>query len=65
MVAKRDHRKCLVSLSHIITLVHFVKLDMLDFDVVLGMYWLHSCYTSIECKTPAVKFQSSNEPIPK
>uniref|UniRef100_M1DHG6 Gag-pol polyprotein n=1 Tax=Solanum tuberosum TaxID=4113 RepID=M1DHG6_SOLTU len=48
IVAKRVYRKCLVSLSHRVTLVDLVELDLLDFDVILGMDWLHSCYASID-----------------
>ncbi|WMV41565.1 hypothetical protein MTR67_034950 [Solanum verrucosum] len=39
-----------------------VELDMIDFDVILGMDWLHSCYASIDCRTRVVKFQFLNEP---
>lgn len=40
-----------------------VELYMLDFDVILGMDWLHACYASIDCRTQVVKFQFPNEPI--
>ncbi|WMV45761.1 hypothetical protein MTR67_039146 [Solanum verrucosum] len=36
---------------------------MLDFDVILGMGWLHSCYASIDCRTRLIKFKFPNEPI--
>ena len=42
MVAKRVYIKSLVSLSHKVTLVDLVELDILDFDVILTMDWLHS-----------------------
>ena len=35
-VAKRVYRKCPFSLSHKVTHVDLVKLDMLDFVVILG-----------------------------
>ncbi|WMV41657.1 hypothetical protein MTR67_035042 [Solanum verrucosum] len=63
IVAKRVYRRCPISLSHIFTLVDLVELDMLDFDVILGMDWLHSCYASIDCRTHIVKFQFPNEPV--
>ena len=47
----RVYRKRPVSLSHTVILVDFVELDMLDFDVILGMYWLYSLYSSIDCRT--------------
>ncbi len=36
---------------------------MVDFDVILGMDWLHACYASIDCRTRVVKFQFLNEPV--
>ena len=40
-----------------------VELDMVDFDVILGMDWLYACYESIDCRTRVVKFQITNEPV--
>ena len=36
---------------------------MVDFDVILGMDWLHSCYASVDCRTRIVRFQFPDEPI--
>ena len=36
---------------------------MVDFDVILGMDRLHSCYASVKCRTRIVHFQFPNEPI--
>ena len=63
VVAKKVYRSCPISLSHKVTLVDLVELDMLDFDVILGMDWLHACYASIDCRTRVVRFQFPNEPI--
>jgi len=41
IVAKGVYRKCLISLSHRVTHVDLVELDVLDFDVILVMDWLH------------------------
>ncbi|KAF3633980.1 hypothetical protein FXO38_14860 [Capsicum annuum] len=30
---------------------NLIELDMVDFDIILGMDWLHSCYASIDCRT--------------
>ena len=40
-----------------------VELDMMDFDVILGMDWLHAYYASIDCRTHRVKFKFPNEPV--
>ena len=36
---------------------------MVDFDVILGKDWLHSCYASVHCRTGIVHFQFPDEPI--
>ena len=36
---------------------------MVNFDVILGMDWLHDYFSSINCRTIIVKFNFSNEPI--
>ena len=36
---------------------------MVHFHVILGMDWLHSCYSSIDCRTSIVPFQFQDEPI--
>ena len=38
-----------------------VELDMVDFDVILGMDWLHMCYAVIYCRTRVVKFKIPND----
>ena len=42
-----------------------VELEMVNFDVILGMEWLHACFMSIDCRTRVVKFQIPNEIIIK
>ena len=51
IVLRRVYRKYRVSLSHRYTLVDLVEHDMLDFDVILWMDWLHPYYAYIDCKT--------------
>ena len=46
-----------------ISYVDLVELDMFDFDVMLGMDWLHSCFVLINCRTRVVKFNFRNEPV--
>ena len=36
---------------------------MVEFDVILGMDWLHSCYASVDCRTRIVYFQFPDKPI--
>ena len=39
-----------------VTNVELVELDMVYFDVILGMDWLHYCFASIYCRTRIVKY---------
>ena len=36
---------------------------MVDFDVILGIDWLHSLNSSVYCRTRIVHFQFPDEPI--
>lgn len=36
-------------------------LELVDFDIILGIDWLHSYYSSIDCRTGIVRFQFLNE----
>ena len=60
---KKVYKSCPILLSNKFTLVDLVELDMLDFDGIFGMDWLHACFASIDYTTRVVKFQFSNEPI--
>ena len=44
-----------------VTHIELVELDMVDFDVILGMDWLHACFSSINCRTRVVKFNFPTE----
>ena len=50
-------------MSQKVTSADLVELEMVDFDVILGMGWLHSCYASVDCRTRIVRFQFPDEPI--
>lgn len=63
IIARRVYRDCVVTVLHKDTTVNLFELDMVYFDVILGMDWLYSCYASIDCRTSVVKFQFPNEPL--
>ena len=46
-----------------VTHVELVEHDMVDFNVILGMDWLHDCFASIDYRTRIVKLNFQNEPI--
>ncbi|WMV55510.1 hypothetical protein MTR67_048895 [Solanum verrucosum] len=59
----RVYRDCPVFVNYKSTMDDLVELDMVDFDVILGMDWLHACYPSVDCRTRVVKFQFPNKPV--
>ena len=63
VVAGRVFRTCPISFPNRVTLVDLVELDMVDFDIIFEMDWLHACFSSINCRTRVFKFQLPNEPI--
>ncbi|XP_019238505.1 PREDICTED: uncharacterized protein LOC109218581 [Nicotiana attenuata] len=36
---------------------------MVDFDVIMGMDWLESCYATVGCRTKIVSFEFPGEPV--
>ena len=38
-----------------------VELPMHDFDVILGMEWIHNCYARMDCRSRVVRFRFPNE----
>ncbi|KAH0733004.1 hypothetical protein KY289_004192 [Solanum tuberosum] len=63
ILAERVYHDCTISVNHNNTMVDLVELEMVDFDVISGMDWLHACYVSIDCRTRVVKFQFPNDPV--
>ncbi|KAH0678989.1 hypothetical protein KY284_020074 [Solanum tuberosum] len=63
IVVERVYRDCPIFVNNKRTMTELVELDMVDFDVIHGMDWLHASYASIDCRTRVVKFQFLNEPV--
>ena len=63
VVAKRVYRNCPIMLPNSVSYVDLVELDMLDFDVILGMDWLHAYFASTDCRTRVMTFNFPNEPV--
>ena len=59
IVAQKEYKKCPIIVLHKVFLADLIELDMVDFDVILGMDWLYSSYASIDCRIRVVKFQFS------
>lgn len=56
-MSNRVYQKYLVSLSQRVTLIDLVEIYMLNFDLILGIHRLPSCYAFIDYSYHVVKFQ--------
>ena len=61
-IARRVYKNCPVTISHKVTSADLVELEMVDFNVILGIDWLHSCYASVDYRTRIVRFKFPDEP---
>ena len=64
-IAKKVYTSCPISLPKRVILVYLVELDMLDFDVILAICWLHYYFDSIHYRTSVVKVKFTNKLIIK
>lgn len=53
--------KCKLSIFHRNTIVDLIEFYVVDFDAIVSMDWLHSCYSTLDCRTIKVKFDLPNE----
>ena len=56
IIARWVYRNCPVMISQKSTSADLVELEMTDFDIILGMDWLYSIYTTIDCRNMIVQF---------
>ncbi|XP_070036756.1 uncharacterized protein [Nicotiana tomentosiformis] len=40
-----------------------IELGMVDFDLIMGIDWLYSCFAQLDCRTRTVRFEFPNEPF--
>ena len=45
----REYRDYTHSINHKKTLAHLVEINMVYFDVILGMVWFRACYFIFSC----------------
>ncbi|KAF3683401.1 Cell differentiation protein RCD1 -like protein [Capsicum annuum] len=56
------YRGCVISIQGKDTIFDLLVLPMTDFDVIMGMNWLASCYTLINCYAKLTCFDIHGEP---
>ncbi|XP_070032203.1 uncharacterized protein [Nicotiana tomentosiformis] len=57
------YRDCIIMVHGRNTMDDLIELGMVDFDVIMGMDWLYSCFAKLDCRTRIVSFEFPNEPI--
>ena len=57
----RVYKDCLIVICGKTMCADLVELPMHDFDVILGMDWLHSCYACMDCRSRVIRFRFPNE----
>ncbi|KAL4032586.1 hypothetical protein IC575_005665 [Cucumis melo] len=56
MLSKKKVKACQIEIARHVIEVTLLVLDMLDFDVILGMDWLAANHASIDCSRKEVAF---------
>ncbi|XP_070041369.1 uncharacterized protein [Nicotiana tomentosiformis] len=62
ITVNRVHRSCVVSIGELETVVDLLLLDMVDFNVILDMYWLSPCHAILNCHAKIVTLKMSGLP---
>ncbi|MDV3186335.1 MAG: hypothetical protein Q8850_02585 [Candidatus Phytoplasma australasiaticum] len=63
IMVSKVYRNCPVSVGDHRTQADLVELDMTEFDVIMGMDWLASCYAKVDCQRKVVQFYFPGEPV--
>ncbi|XP_075076495.1 uncharacterized protein LOC142163141 [Nicotiana tabacum] len=56
------YRACQIRVEGKDTLADLIVLDIIDFDMLIRMDWLSSCYDIVDCHAKIVNFEIPNEP---
>lgn len=56
IVAHQVYRNYPITVSQKVTSVDLVELEMINFDAILSVDWLHSCYALVDCRIRVVHF---------
>ncbi|XP_070010275.1 uncharacterized protein [Nicotiana sylvestris] len=59
----RVYRGCIVTVRDRNTTADLIELGMVDFDVIMGIDWLYSCFAKLDCRSRAMRLEFPNEPV--
>ncbi|XP_070025325.1 uncharacterized protein [Nicotiana sylvestris] len=63
ILAARVYRSCIVTVRGRDTTADLIELGMVDFDVIMGMDWLYSCFAKLDCRTRTIRLEFPDEPV--
>ncbi|XP_015168632.1 uncharacterized protein [Solanum tuberosum] len=63
IIARRVYHNCIVTVYDHDILADLIELEMVEFDVIMCMDWLASCYATVDCQTKRVHFHFPNEVV--
>ncbi|XP_070029173.1 uncharacterized protein [Nicotiana sylvestris] len=63
ILATRVYRSCVVTVCGRNTMANFIELGMVDFDVIMGMDWIYSCFAKLDCRTRTMRLEFPNKPL--
>ena len=48
IMARKVYYDCVVTVCNLDTLANLIELEMVEFDVIMGIDWLASCYATVD-----------------
>ncbi|XP_070007747.1 uncharacterized protein [Nicotiana sylvestris] len=63
ITAAQVYRGCVVMVRGRDTTTDLIELGIVDFDVIMGMDWLYSCFAKLDCRTRTIRLEFPNEPV--
>ncbi|XP_070046833.1 uncharacterized protein [Nicotiana tomentosiformis] len=63
IMAARVYRDCFVTVHGRDTMANLIELGIVDFDLIMGMDWLYSCFSKLDCRTRTVRIEFPNESV--
>ena len=63
IIAKRVYRNCIITVSDSDTLADLFEKYMVDFNVIIDMEWISSCYAKVDCRIKLVNYQFPKEAV--
>ncbi|XP_070010221.1 uncharacterized protein [Nicotiana sylvestris] len=63
ITAARVYRGCVFTIRGRDTATDLMELGMVNFDAIMGMDWLYSCFAKLDCRTRTIRLEFPNDPV--